>query len=128
MASFTSKRASVHLYFSGLPIDLQVVVLEPGITEDHVLLSEARDSEERPFRVGFVVEDYIYNFRDLVCLVGGAVHIVHRYGARDAPGVNTFRTNEVSIYEVARNSRVQKCLDGVHLAGVCGADFYWEDD
>jgi len=128
MASFTSRRALVHLYFSGLPIDLQVVVLEPGITEDHVLLSEARDSEERPFRVGFVVEDYIYNFRDLVCLVGGAVHVVHRYGARDAPGVNTFRTDEVSIYEVARNSRVQKCLDGVHLAGVCGADFYWEDD
>jgi len=128
MASFTSRRASVHLYFSGLPIDLQVMVLEPGITEDHVLLSEARDSEERPFGVGFVVEDYVYNFRDLVCLVGGAVHVVHQYGARDAPGVNTFRTDEVSIYEVARNSGVQKCLDGVHLAGVCGADFYWEDD
>jgi len=53
-ASFTSRRASVHLYFSGLPIDLQVVVFEPGITEDHVLLSEVGDSEERPFGVGFV--------------------------------------------------------------------------
>jgi len=73
MASFTLRRASVHLYFSGLPIDLQVMVLEPGITEDHVLLSEAGDSEERPFRVGFVAEDYIYNFRDLACLVGGAI-------------------------------------------------------
>jgi len=44
----------VHLYFSSLPIDLQVVVLEPGITKDHVLLSEAGDSKERPFGVGFV--------------------------------------------------------------------------
>jgi len=127
-ASFTSRRASVHLYFSGLLIDLWVVVLEPGITEDHVLLSEAGDSKERPFGVGFVVEDYVYNFGDLACLVGGAIHVVHRYGARDAPGVNTFCTDEVSIYEVAHSSGVQKCLNRVHLAGVCGADFYWKDD
>jgi len=53
-ASFISRRALVHLYFSSLPIDLQVVVLEPGITKDHVLLSEAGDSKERPFGVGFV--------------------------------------------------------------------------
>jgi len=127
-ASFTSRRALVHLYFSSLPIDLRVVVLEPGITEDHVLLSEAGDSEEHPFGVGFVAEDYVYNFGDLACLVGGAIHVVHRYGARDAPSVNTFRTDEVSIYEVARSSGVQKRLDRVHLAGVGGAGFYWEDD
>jgi len=127
-ASFTSRRASVHLYFSGLPIDLWVVVLEPGITKDHVLLPEAGDSEERSFGMGFVAEDYVYNFRDLACFVGGAVHVVHRYGVRDAPSVNTFRPYKVSIYEVARSSRVQKRFNGVHLAGVCGADFYWEDD
>ena len=128
MASFTLRRASVYLHFSGLPIDLQVVVLKPGITKDHVLPSEAGDSEEHPFGVGFVTEDYVYHFRDLTCLVGGAIHIVHWYGARDAPGVNTFRLDEVSIYEVACSSRVQKRLDGMHLASVCGADFYWKDD
>jgi len=53
------------------------VILEPGITEDHALSSEAGDSEERPFGVGFVIENHIYHFRDLTCLVGGAVHIVH---------------------------------------------------
>jgi len=127
-ASFTSRRALVHLYFSGLPIDLRVVVLEPGITEDHVLLSKVGDSEECPFGVGFVAEDYVYNFGDLACLVGGTVHVIHRYGARDAPSVNTFHSDEVSIYEVAHSSGVQKRFDGVHLAGVCGADFYWEDD
>jgi len=111
-----------------LPIDLRVVVLEPGITEDHVLLPEAGDSEERSFRVGFVVEDYVYNFGDPACFIGGTVYIVHRYGARDALSVNTFCPYKVLIYEVARSSRVQKRFDGVHLAGVCGADFYWEDD
>ena len=128
VVSFTSRRASVHLYFSSLPIDLQVVVLEPGITEDHVLLPETGDSEERSFGVGFVVEDYVYNFGDPACFVGGTVHIVHRYGVRDTPSVNTFRPYEVLIYEVARSSGVQKCFDEVHLTGVCGANFYWEDD
>jgi len=59
--SFASRRASVHLYFSSLPIDLRVVVLEPGITEDHVLPSEAGDSEECPFGVGFVIENHVYH-------------------------------------------------------------------
>jgi len=127
-ASFTSRGTSVYLHFSGLPIDLRVVVLEPGITEDHALSSEARDSEERPFRVGFVMENHVYYFQDLTCLVGGAIHVVHRYGARDAPGVNAFRSDEVLIYEVACSSRVQKRLDGMHLAGVGGTDFYQEDD
>ena len=127
-ASFTSRRTSVHLHFSSLPIDLQVVVIEPGITKDHVLPSKAGDSEERPFGVGFVIENHVYHFRDLTCLVGRAVHIVYRYGARDAPGVNAFRSDEVSIYEVACSSGVQKRLDGMHLAGVGGTDFYREDD
>jgi len=127
-ASFASRGTSVHLHFSGLPIDLWVVVLEPGVTKDHVLPSKAGDSEEHPFRVGFVMENYIYHFRDLTCLIGGAIYIIHQYGARDAPGVNAFRSDQVSIYEVAHSSRVQKRLDGMHLAGVCGADFYWQDD
>jgi len=127
-AFFASRRASVHLHFSSLPIDLQVVVLEPDITEDYVLLSEAGDSKERPFRVGFVTENYIYYFGDLTCFVGRAIHVVHRYRARDALGVNIFRIDKVLIYEVACSSRVQKRLDGMHLAGVYGADFYWEDD
>jgi len=128
VASFVSWGTSVHLHFSGLPIDLRVVVLEPGITKDHALFSEAGDSEERPFGVGFVTENHVYHFRDLTCLVGGAIHVVHRYRARDAPGVNAFRSDEVSIYEVAHSSGVQKHLDGMHLAGVGGTDFYRKDD
>jgi len=38
--------ASVHLDFSGLSIDLWIVVLELGIAKDHALLSEAGDSKE----------------------------------------------------------------------------------
>jgi len=128
MASFALRGTSVHLHFSGLLIDLWVMVLEPDVTEDHVLPSEARDSKKRPFRVGFVMENHVYHFRDLTCLIGEAVYIVYQYGARDALGVNAFRLDEVSIYEVACSSGVQKRLDKMYLAGVCGADFYWQDN
>jgi len=104
------------------------MVLEPGVTKDHTLPSEAGNSEECPFGVGFVMEDYVYHFRDLTDLIGGAVHIVHQYGARDAPGANTFHLDKVLIYEVVCSSRVQKRLDRMYLTGVCGADFYWKDN
>jgi len=128
MVSFASRRASVHLYFSSLPIDLWVVVLELGVTEDHTLPSKAGDSKGCPFGVVFVTEDYIHHFGDLTGLVGGAVHVVHWYGAKDAPGANIFHMDKVLIYEVAHSSGVQKCLDKMHLAGVSGADFYWKDN
>ena len=82
------------------------MVLEPGVTKDHTLSSEAEDHEKCPFGVGFVMENYIYHFRDLTGLIGGAVHIVHWYGTRDAPGTNTFCTDKVLIYEVACSSGV----------------------
>jgi len=66
------------------------VVLEPGISEDHALLSEVRDSKECPLRVSFVMEDYIYHFGDLTCLVRKTIYIIHWYGAGNAPGTNTF--------------------------------------
>jgi len=124
---FISRKALVHLYFSSLPVDLWVVVLEPGITKDHTLPSEAGDSKKCPFRMGFVTENYVYHFGDLTGLVGGAIHVVHWYGMRDALGANTFCIDKVLIYEVACSSRVQKRLDGIYLAGIYGADFYQKD-
>jgi len=48
-ASFTLRRAPIHLHFSGLPIDLWIMVPELGVAEDHALLPEVRDGKEHPF-------------------------------------------------------------------------------
>jgi len=77
IASFASRGALVHLYFSGLLIDLWVVVFEPGVAKDHALLSETGDGEEDPYRVSFVTEDYIHHFGNLTHLIRRAVHVVH---------------------------------------------------
>ena len=106
VASFALRRASVHLYFSSLPIDLWVVVLEPGVAKDHALLSKTGDGKERPFGVSFITEDYIHHFGDLTCLVRGAVYVVYQYRARDAPGTHTFCMDKIFIYEVIHSSGV----------------------
>jgi len=111
-----------------LPIDLQVVVLEPGIAKDHALFSKARDSEECPFGVGLVTEDYIYHFRDLTCFIRGAVHVVHQYGVGDALGANAFCMDKVLIYEAAHSSRVQEHLDRMYFAGVSSTDLDRKND
>ena len=127
-ASFTSRGASVHLHFSGLSIDLQIMVLEPGVAKDHALLPNIRDGKKCSFRVGLITEDYIHHFSDLSCFVREAIYIEHWYGARDVPGANTLYTDKVFIYEVVCSSRVQKCLDRMHLAGVSGTNLYRKND
>jgi len=77
------------------------MVLEPGVAEDHALLPKVGDSEERPFGVGLITEDYIYHFRDLPCFIRGAVYVEHWYGTRDAPGTDTFCTDKILVYKVA---------------------------
>jgi len=104
------------------------MVLEPGVTEDHALLPEIGDSEEHPFRVGFIMEDHVYHFRDLSGFVRGTVHVEHWYGVRDVPGANTLRTDKIFIYEIACGSGVQKRFDGMYFASISGTDLYRKDD
>jgi len=127
-ASFILRGTLVHLHFSGLPIDLQIMVLEPGVAKDHALLSKVRDSEEHPFRVGLITEDYIYHFGDSSCFVRGAVHVEHWYGTRDVLGANTLCINKVFIYEVVCSSGVQKRLDRMYFTSVSSTDLYRKDD
>jgi len=104
------------------------MVLEPGVAEDHALLLEVGDGEERPFGVGLIIEDYIHHFGDFPCFVRGAVYVEHRYGTRDAPGTDTFHMDKILVYEVAGGSRVQKRFDGIYLAGIGGTDLNRQDD
>jgi len=128
MASFILRGVPIHLHFPGLPIDLRIMVLEPGVAEDHALLPEVRDGKKRPFGVGLIMEDYIHHFRDLSCFIRGAIHVERQYGTRDAPGTNTFHMDKILVYEVASGSRVQKRFDGMHLAGVGSTDLYRQED
>ena len=49
---------------SHLPVDIQIVVVKPGVSNDHLHLSESDDSKGDLFRVISNVKDYIL----LLCL------------------------------------------------------------
>jgi len=116
------------LHFSGLPVDLWIIVLEPGVTEDHALLPEVGDGEEYPFGVGFITEDHVYHFGDLSGFIRETVHVEHWYGAKDVPDANTLRMDKIFIYEIACGSGVQKRFDGMYFASVSGTNLYRKDD
>jgi len=104
------------------------MVLEPGVTKDHALLPKVGDGEEHPFRVGFIMKEHVYHFRDLSGFVRGTVHVEHWYGVRDVPGANTLHTDKIFIYEIACGSGVQKRFDGMYFTSVSGTNLYREDD
>jgi len=50
------------------------MVLEPGVAKDHALLPKVRDSEEHPFGVGLITEDYIHHFGDVTNFIRPYLH------------------------------------------------------
>ena len=77
--------------------------------------------------MSLVVEDYIYYFQYLLCLIGRTINIEDQYGLRDGSSVNSLGVDKVTIYKVAGSSTVQECLNGVEFASVSCADFHQQD-
>ena len=50
----TPRRAAGHLYLPGPPVYFRIVVFQPRVTQDKVLLSEASDAEQGSFGVAVV--------------------------------------------------------------------------
>jgi hypothetical protein len=58
-AGAASGQAVCHANFLGLPVDLRIVFLEPGVIEDDVLLPKSGYSELDTLGVSFVVDHHI---------------------------------------------------------------------
>jgi hypothetical protein len=70
-----TRRASAHLDLPGIPVDLGVVLPEPGVPEDELLLAEPSDSELNSLAVTLVTEDQSCDVSDEAGLIGRAIHI-----------------------------------------------------
>ena len=67
---------AAHGHFPSLPVDLWVVLLEPGEAKDDVLLSQASDCEGGAFGVVIESEDCIYNLCSGAHFIWSAIYIV----------------------------------------------------
>ena len=61
------------------------------------------------------------------CLVRRSIHIEYWYRTRDAPSIDFFGADKVPVNETAYCSTVQKSLNGVDLASVCGEELYGQN-
>ena len=64
-----------HHYLLSLPVNLQVMFLEPSKPEDDILLPEVSGCKGHVFHVSIMPEDCFYNFRDQSCLITNSINI-----------------------------------------------------
>jgi hypothetical protein len=93
-----------HFYFTGPPVHLQVVILQPGVTKDKVLSSKAGYAEKCSFRVAIVTQQQFRYFLNRPFRVGGSVYVEHRdwlrqLRRRDLIGFNIFPIDEEAALE-----------------------------
>ena len=78
-----------------LPVDLWVVLLEPGEAQDDILLSKAGDCKGGAFRVVIELEDCIHYLHNRTPFIWSATYIV------DWNGMDEFLSGEVVAFHIA---------------------------
>jgi len=74
--------------------------------------------------VGFVVEDYIYDFQYLTNLVRKSINVKDRYRVENGLSVDSLWANKVIINKASSGSTVQEYVDRVEFAGIGYTEFY----
>src|SRR5882762_2458017 len=125
-AGTAATRATRHFDLLCNPVNLRVVLLKPGVSQDQILLSEACYCELDPFRMILVAEDDIHYFPDGSCLVQSPVNIVHWDRSAKGPCGDPIPIHKASIYEKASGSTVEESHEGYELLSVRGDYLYLE--
>ena len=73
-ASHATRRAPAHFDVLGIPVDLWVVLLKPGVPEDELLLAESGHSKLDLFAVALVMQDHIDDILDGAGFIGRAIY------------------------------------------------------
>ena len=83
----------------GLPVNLWVVLLKPGVPQDDVPLAKTRDCKECLFGMSLVLQDEVSHFCHLACFVGCSVNIQYGDGVSKLSGVNSVSDHEFTVNE-----------------------------
>src|SRR5882757_9644831 len=117
-AGAAATRTPGHLNLTRSPIDLQVVLTKPGVSQDHVLVAKAGYSKVSTFSVVSVPENHVYHLGDGPRFIGNTINIVHWDGAYKGSGSELVLPNVVLVDEKSVSSAVKKSLHELGLLGV----------
>ena len=112
-----------HLHLTGLPVDLRIVLFQPGVPKDKGLTPQASDCESGVFRVILKAQDGIDDLRDRSHLVLRAIDIEHRNRADQLTCVEAIFLNISSIDELTGGTIIHQSRSGKHLCSVHGFQF-----
>src|SRR6266436_5115104 len=116
--SAAAAQTSRHFNLTRTPIDLRVVLTEPGVSQYHVLVAKTGYSKMGTFGVVSVSENRVYHLTDGPRFIGRTINIVHWDGACKGLGSELILPNVVPVNEKSVSSAVEKCLHGLGLLGV----------
>ena len=99
---------ATHGHFLGLPVDLQIVLLEPSEAKDDILLSQASDCKGGAFRVVIKSEDCIYNLHKKACFVWSTIYIVDQNGKEELLSGEAVAFYIAPVHELSCGTTVYK--------------------
>src|SRR6266478_1154159 len=116
--SAAAARTPRHFNLTRTPIDLRVVLTEPGVSQYHVLVAKTGYSEMGTFGMVLVSENRVYHLADGSRFIGRTIDIVHWDGACKGSGSELVLPNVVPVNEKSISSAVKKCLHRLGLLSV----------
>jgi len=122
-ACVTAHGAARHVDLLGLPVNLGVVLMEPGEAQDHALLAQLCDHKLSALCMPVVPEDDICNLADCTTLIGCSVNIVDWDWPSERTCGDVICTCPFSIHKQSRCTTVNQQSNAAFDTGVCGLDF-----
>src|SRR6266436_1172026 len=109
-----------HFNITCTPINLWVVLTEPGVSQYHVLVAKTGYSKMGTFGMVSVSENRVYHLTDGPCFIGRTINIVHWDGVCKGSGSELVLPNVVLVDEKSISSTVKKGFHRLGLLGVSG--------
>src|ERR1700727_267472 len=108
------------MYFLGLPIDLWVMLLEPGVSQYHTLFPKLSHCKLSAFCMILILEDHIGNLSDCPCLVWGTIYIKYWNWSSESPSWDLVILNPLGVHKQTGGTTVKERVRGPLHSSVSG--------
>ena len=109
---------SGHLNLAHTPVDLWVMLTEPGVSQYHVLVAKTSHGKLSTLCVVSVPENNIYHLTDGPCFIGHTIDIVHWDRACKGSSSELVLLYIVTVNKKSVSSAVKEGLHGLGLLSV----------
>lgn len=116
-------RASTHGDSASLPINLGIVLLQPGKSKNDIMSAYRSDCEYCSLGVALVPNNQVDNLFDAATSVRGPIDIVDWDWPRKSSSCKSMFVNKPLVYEQARGSTVNQGRTGLDFGSVSGLQF-----